>query len=221
MCSSGPMPADNQPITPRSLSQGRMEAFSDGVIAIAITLLVLDLVVRPPGTPLQQFLGAWPSYLAYVISFLTIGGAWIAHNALTDDLERADTLLLRINLLFLLLVAFLPFPTRLLAEGLYDDITGERVATVVYGITLLTIRLMFYAMDVYSRRAGLRQPGAEDADLVEEQRKFRYVIGGYAFTIVISALLPIVAIVLYFLIAIALVVPFRAVAHAVARRNAT
>jgi uncharacterized membrane protein len=213
------MVADNEPSAPRSLSRGRMEAFSDGVLAIAITLLVLDLMVRPPGTPLQQFLGAWPSYLAYVISFLTIGGAWIAHNALTDDLERADTILLRINLLFLLLVAFLPFPTRLVAEGLYNDVAGERVATVVYGITLLAIRLLFDALDVYSRHAHLRRPGAEDADLVEEQRKYRYVIAGYLVTIAVSALLPLVAVVLYFLIAIALVVPFRTVGHALTRRS--
>jgi uncharacterized membrane protein len=57
-----------------------MEGFSDGVFAFAITLLVLDLAVHPPGTPLQQVLHVWPSYLAYVISFLTIGGAWLLHS---------------------------------------------------------------------------------------------------------------------------------------------
>ena len=60
----------------RSLSKTRMEAFSDGVFAIAITLLILDVAVHPPGTPLQQLFNAWPTYVAYLISFLTIGGAW-------------------------------------------------------------------------------------------------------------------------------------------------
>ena len=69
---------DAQPDGGRVLGKSRMEAFSDGVLAIAITLLVLDIALRPPGTPLQEFLNAWPAYLAYVISFLTIGAAWIS-----------------------------------------------------------------------------------------------------------------------------------------------
>jgi len=93
-----------------TLSKARMEAFSDGVLAIAITLLVLDLDVRPPGSPFEQFRNAWPFYLAYLLSFLTIGAAWIAHNALTDLLSRADVLLLRLNLVFLVFVAFLSVP---------------------------------------------------------------------------------------------------------------
>jgi len=88
-----------------------MEGFSDGVFGFAATLLVLDLALRPPGTPLQQLLHAWPGYLAYVVSFLTIGGAWLLHTALTDQLARADSLFLRLNLLVLLVVVFLPFPT--------------------------------------------------------------------------------------------------------------
>ena len=73
-----------------TLGKGRMEAFSDGVLAIAITLLVLDVAIRPPGSPLKQFLRGWPSYLAYLVSFLTIGGVWIIHHGLTDGLDRVD-----------------------------------------------------------------------------------------------------------------------------------
>ena len=87
-------------------------AFSDGVFSIAATLLVLDIALHPPGTPLEQALHAWPAYLGYLVSFLTIGAAWLGHSALTDRLGRADSLLLRINLLLLLVVAFLPFPTK-------------------------------------------------------------------------------------------------------------
>jgi TMEM175 potassium channel family protein len=102
---------------PRVLSKNRMEGFSDGVFGFAITLLVVDLALHPPGTPLQQVLHAWPEYLAYVTSFLTIGGAWLLHNALTEQLARIDQLFLRLNLLVLLAVVFLPFPTRVVAEA--------------------------------------------------------------------------------------------------------
>ena len=88
-----PMAADPEATRGRRvLSKDRMEGFSDGVFGFAITLLVLDVALRPPGTPLQQVLHAWPSYLAYVISFLTIGGAWLAHTALTDRLVRPSLL---------------------------------------------------------------------------------------------------------------------------------
>jgi Endosomal/lysosomal potassium channel TMEM175 len=80
---------------PKSIRSSRMEAFSDGVFSIAATLLVLGIALHPPGRPLALVLHEWPGYLAYVISFLTIGGAWLAHNGLTDRLERADSLLLR------------------------------------------------------------------------------------------------------------------------------
>ncbi|MGO9457312.1 MAG: TMEM175 family protein [Acidimicrobiales bacterium] len=155
--------------TPKStvtLGKGRMEAFSDGVLAIAITLLVLDVAIRPPGSPTDQFLRGWPSYVAYVVSFLTIGGAWIAHHGLTDGLDRVDRIFLRLNLLFLLVVAFLPFPTRLVAEAIEKTTAWQRMAAVVYGLTLLLIRLLFAALSAYVRRAHLRGPGVDDPDLL-------------------------------------------------------
>ena len=149
------MPDDStQPRAPRSLSSSRMEAFSDGVFSIAATLLVLDLALHPPGTPLEQVLHAWPAYLGYLVSFLTIGAAWLLHSAMTDRLTRADSLLMRINLLLLLVIAFLPFPTKLVAEAIHDT-NGERVFVTMYGLTLLTIRLLSFALDAYARREHL------------------------------------------------------------------
>lgn len=104
--------------SPLTLTKSRMEALSDGVLAFAMTLLVVDLALRPPGSPVHQFFAAWPSYLTYLISFLTIGSAWIAHNALTYGLDRVDRIFLRLNPLFLMLIAFLPFPTRLVGVAL-------------------------------------------------------------------------------------------------------
>ena len=96
------------PRGPRVLSKDRMEGFSDGVFGFAMTLLVADLALHPPGTPLQQVIHAWPAYLAYLTSFLTIGGAWLLHTALTEQLAQIDQLFLRLNLLVLLAVVVLP-----------------------------------------------------------------------------------------------------------------
>src|SRR5215469_4531505 len=94
------VPSDpDAPRRPRVLSKNRMEGFSDGVFGFAITLLVVDIALHPPGTPLQQVLNAWPAYLAYLTSFLTIGGAWLLHTALTEQLARIDHLFLRLTCL--------------------------------------------------------------------------------------------------------------------------
>jgi uncharacterized membrane protein len=115
-----------------------MEAFSDGVFAIAITLLVLEIGV-PAGSEedlLRALLAEWPAYLAYVVSFATIGAVWFGHTVITEYLDHANSMLFRLNLLLLLLVSFLPFPTRLLAEYTTER-EAERVAATVYGINLL------------------------------------------------------------------------------------
>src|ERR1044071_9224629 len=104
------------------LPLGRLEAFSDGVFAIAITLLVLELGVsaRAEKDLLAAILHQWPSYLAFVTSFMTIGVIWLQHSAITGALRAADVTLYRINLVVLLLVSFLPFPTKLVGEFVGD-----------------------------------------------------------------------------------------------------
>ena len=213
------MPAE-KPTSRRSLRTTRLEAFSDGVFAIASTLLILDVTVRPPGTPLQQVLNAWPTYLAYVVSFLTIGAAWIAHAALTDRLTRSDSVFLRLNLLLLLVVVFLPFPTRLLAEGLGEH-DAERVAVTIYGLTLLAIRLCGAALDTYARREHLYAAhGDEDDDteLRDSRRKSRIVVIGYLVAILTGLAWPAVAVVFYLSLAVFLVVPFRELTRLLFRR---
>jgi uncharacterized membrane protein len=195
----------------------RMEAFSDGVFAIAITLLVLDLAIPESGPALDRVLDAWPFYLAYVVSFLTIGAAWIAHTAITDRLARADLGLLRLNLLLLLVVAVLPFPTRLVAEGL-DDVSGERVFVAMYGIALLGIRVLLYAFDTYAHWEHLFAPGTVDEpDTV--RRSILSVVAVYALSILIGLAFPAVAVGLYCAIAVVLVVPFGALGRVFVRRT--
>ncbi|TVY99683.1 DUF1211 domain-containing protein [Trebonia kvetii] len=213
------MPADpDRPHGGRVLSKDRMEGFSDGVFGFAITLLVLDLAVRPPGTALQQVLHAWPFYLAYVISFLTIGGAWLAHTALTDRLARTDSLFLRLNLLVLLVVVFLPFPTRLIAEALHNA-SFERVYVTLYGLTLLAIRVLGAALDAYARREHLYSQKGEGEELQSTQRKFLPVVTGYVIAILVGLALPRLAVALYFGLAVYLVVPFRETARALFRHT--
>jgi uncharacterized membrane protein len=189
-----------------------MEAFSDGVFSIAATLLVLDIALRPPGTPLEQVLHAWPAYVAYLVSFLTIGATWLGHSALTDRLTSADSLLVRINLLVLLAVAFLPFPTKLVADALHDA-SGERVFVTLYGLTLMAIHLLGFGLENYAGRAHLYSAESSTEESQAVRRKLWPVAISYVIAILVGLALPGVAIVFYFGIAVYLIVPFREVAR--------
>jgi uncharacterized membrane protein len=132
---------------PRRWSTGRVEAFSDGVFAIAITLLVLDIKIGPTDFDhlTHALLAEWPAYLSYVTSFLTVGSVWIAHHNLFTRLKYVDATLLRINMLLLMAAAFLPFPTGVLAEALTASDRAERTAIAFYGVTVLVIELVLVA----------------------------------------------------------------------------
>jgi uncharacterized membrane protein len=202
----------------RYLGTDRLAAYSDGVFGIAATLLVLDIAVRPPGTPLQQVLRAWPSYLAYLVSFLTIGAAWLAHTALTDRLARSDLILLQINLLVLLVVAFLPFPTRLVADALNNQ-DAERVAVTFYGLTLLAIRALGTALDAYARHEHLYSPREDGGEVQVAQRRFLPVLIEYVIAIAIGLVVPVAAVVLYCGIAVYLIVPLQEIRRLLLRRS--
>jgi TMEM175 potassium channel family protein len=201
------LPGEEHAPEPRRLiGKARLEAFSDGVFAIAITLLVLDLAIPGSGPALDRVFDAWPFYLAYVVSFLTIGAAWLAHTWITDRLTNADLPLLRLNLLLLLVVALLPFPTRLVAEGL-DDVSGERVFVTMSGIALLGIRVLLYALDAYAWRERLyASVGSGEPDTVRQS--ILPVVVVYTAAILIGLAVPAVAVGLYCAIAVVLVVPF-------------
>ena len=130
------------------MSKTRIEAFSDAVIAVAITLLALDLHVPDPAGPgsLAHRLGEqWPNYAAYVVSFLTIGIIWINHHAMLQRLVSVDHAILVLNLLLLLTIGVLPFSTALMAEYL-DASHGQNLAAVIYGGSFLLMSLAFFAM---------------------------------------------------------------------------
>ena len=213
------MPGDGDaPRGHRALSKGRMESFSDGVFAFAMTLLVVDLALHPPGTAVQRLFHAWPSFVAYIISFLTIGTGWLAHTGLTDRLARADRILLRLNLLLLLAVVFLPFPTRLMADSLHHP-SDQRVFVTAYGLTLLAIRILGSALDLYARRQHLYLPRGDGEEPDGERSKLLPVVTGYVIAILIGLALPDLAVALYFGIAVYAIVPFREVTRLVFRRT--
>jgi len=160
-------------------STDRVEAFSDGVFAIAITLLVLEIKIEPSEFDhLWRALGdEWPSYLAYVTSFFTIGGVWLAHHGLFERLAAVDPVLMRLNILLLTAVSFLPFPTGLMAEALQRSESAERAAVVVYGLTAGVIELLMAS----AWRYAAAQPGLlsdPDAPLPEQAQRRRGTLRG-------------------------------------------
>ncbi|HXD82304.1 MAG TPA: TMEM175 family protein [Candidatus Acidoferrum sp.] len=134
------------------MRKSRAEAFSDGVFAVAATLLVFNLVDPKVGSGLSRALvSEWPSYAAYAISFSTIVVIWVNHHAVTDTIERFDRSLLFINGLLLLTIAVVPFPTGLLAHYLqagHDQVT----ASIAYGLTMTTMGIAFSSFNLYARR---------------------------------------------------------------------
>jgi uncharacterized membrane protein len=131
----------------------RLEAFSDGVFAIAITLLVLDVTVREHAPLGRELLRVWPSYVGYAVSFLTIGVMWINHHTICRHIARVDRVFLSLNILLLLCIAFFPFPTRLLAEHVRGP--GARDAALVYGCTGVVTAICFNALWRYAA-GGMR-----------------------------------------------------------------
>jgi|SRR5438876_2809335 len=130
-----------------AVPKNRLEAFSDGIFAFAATLLILNLAVS--GHPLgQQLLDIWPSYVAYALSFITIGIIWTNHHTVMHQLAHVDRFFLMVNVIFLMFIAFIPFPTRLLALNLQTE--GAQAAAITYGITLTSTAVLFNVLWRYA-----------------------------------------------------------------------
>ena len=123
---------------------GRVEAFSDGVFAVAITLLVLDLRVPITNGSLVTALGdEWPRFVAFLISFLVIGIVWVNHHTLFDAVQRVDRSLLFFNLALLLSVVVIPFTTSLFAEYVARPGSQATVAALLFNGSQLLMGLGF------------------------------------------------------------------------------
>ncbi len=206
--------ADKEPEAGRrpGLRTARMEAFSDGVFAIAITLLVLEIGVGAGAEDdlLKALADQWPSYVAYLISFATIGAIWIKHAVVTENLDRVTAVLIRLNLLLLMVVSFLPFPTRLVAEHIATD-EAERVATTVYGINLLLASVLLGALWRYALREHLNRADATDAEVSVLSKQLVPSLAGYVVMIVLGLFMPVLAVFGYLAIAVYIILPMRAI----------
>jgi uncharacterized membrane protein len=174
----------------------RLEAFSDGVFAIAITLLVLEIRVPPaedmadPKTLISALGALWPSYVGYLISFVTIGIIWANHHNLFRLVARVSHGLALANLLLLLTVGFVPFPTALLAATL--ETPSAQIGVLVYAATFVAVAIAFNVLwyEIRTRRGVLRAD-VEPWSIVAISRSYRLGPPGYLVAFVGALISPV------------------------------
>ena len=172
----------------------RLVAFSDAVFAITITLLVLE--IRPPTDDenlLHGLLALWPSYLAYAVTFLFIGQVWANHHVMFDHIRAADRVVLLLNTLLLMVVAFLPFATSVLAGALRSG-HGQRTAVVFYGIAFALTALTFNAVWQYACRHRLLSEALDPAGATAIGRRFQLALAWLATGALLGAVLPVLGV---------------------------
>ena len=166
----------------------RVEAFSDGVFAIAITLLILEIKVPlqvGPGHLASALLHEWPSYLAFLTSFFTIGVMWMNHHRLFTLIDAADDTLLALNLLLLLGITWIPFPTALLAAHL--KISGnDRVAALVYSTSFFMMAIVFQVLWWYATHTPGVIPPEKEEEAARITKQYRWGPVFYLIAILIA-----------------------------------
>jgi uncharacterized membrane protein len=171
-------------------------------------LLVLEIAIPSgfEGHLLRGVLSQWPSYLAYIVSFATIGAIWLGHNTITHYMHSANTTFLRLNLALLLLVSFLPFPTKLLAENLgsRDD---EKVAATIYGVALLGAMSLLSLLWLQAVRANLVHPDTGDEEIKLLTARLRPSLAVYIVLIIVGLFTPLIATIGYLVVAFFLIFP--------------
>jgi TMEM175 potassium channel family protein len=168
------------------VSTSRLESFSDGVLSVAITLLSFNLAIRGPGhgTLVDQLGQRWPSFAAYLVSFLVIGIIWVNHHSLFGQLVSIDRAVLVLNLLLLLFVVLIPFATATMAEYLLIGGTDSHVAAAIYAGVLEGMGITFAAIYLWSRRQSHfhEKFGAES----NRAALSRFSMGSFAYLIAIG-----------------------------------
>ena len=185
--------ADNESaeLDPGERDPTRLVAFSDAVIAIAVTLLVLE--IHPPEDTehlLHGLLRLWPSYLAYVITFMLIGQIWANHHVMFDHIRHVDRTVLFLNTVLLMDIAFLPFAASVLANAFRDG-AGERTAVVVHAIAFEIAALLFNLIWWYARGRGRLLADNIGPDAVRAiARRFQLALAWIGTAIVLGVVLP-------------------------------
>ena len=192
------------------MTTNRLEAFSDGVFAVAITLLVLELKV-PSGDHLwHQLTQEWPSFAAFAVSFCVIGIIWVNHHGVIDHLARPDRGVLFLNLLLLFSIVFIPFSTALLAEHLKSG-EDEQVAAAVYSVSMTLMSFGFGFLWTYitsPKRRELLGVELSDEEIRISSRTFLIGNAIYPIAIAISFISPAVVLVIIALLAVYYAVPW-------------
>jgi uncharacterized membrane protein len=179
------------------MTVGRLEAFSDGVFAIAVTLLILD-VQLPRGDPArlaQDLVALWPEYATYAASFITIGIMWLNHHALFSRVSGIDRPLVLLNMFLLMIVAFAPFPTQVLGTHLGG--AGAQPASLFYAVSAIAIAVAFSAVYMYvARHPALIERSFRDADFMAAVPWFSAGLVAYLAATVASLFSPTLVIVI-------------------------
>ncbi len=196
--SDGNVDGDRQARLPGDLPLDRFSAFSDGVFAIAITLLVIELTVPTGPGLLKSLVKEWPEFLGYLISFAFIGASWMTHTRTTRLMQGGDTIAAGLNLLALLFIAIIPFSTNLMVSNLTGPDAG--VAVVVYGLNVLLGSVMLTSLMAYLvRQRTLLLDDIADETLAAQTRQ-RWVSNGvWLIAVVIALVAPSLAVGLYVL----------------------
>ena len=185
------------------METGRAEAFSDGVFAIAITLLILAVGIDQAlakGDLKHQLLHLWPAYIAYAVSFLTIGIMWVNHHAVFSHFARVDRPLLLLNILLLMCISFTPFPTRVVADHVHGG-ADRKAAAVLYGGTMTLTAICFFAVWIYGSRRLLR-PDADRREVSGITRSYLPGAPTYAAATLIALASPVASLIMYGAIAV-------------------
>jgi uncharacterized membrane protein len=190
-------------------STDRLEAFSDGVFAVAATLLVLNLHVGSGGGLAHALAKEWPHYATYVVSFVTIGIIWMNHHAQFNRIDHPDRTLMVLNLILLMFVTLIPFPTGLLADHLRSG-SDEHVAAAVYAATLLAMSIGFFSTYVWAahRRLFAAWVGKQDVGYLVLRNGLGLIV--YAIAIAVAFASATVSLALCGLVAVYYLHPGRA-----------
>ena len=191
------------------MSKGRLEAFSDGVIAIIITIMVLELA-PPHGAGLDDLAGLAPVFFAYALSFTHVGIYWNNHHHLFQAVKVVDGSILWLNLLLLFWLSLIPFATAWMGE---NEFASTPVA--VYGVVFLLAAVAYYVLEL--RLVRIQPAGSDLAAAVGSDRKGMVSLLLYVIAVPVALVLPPISIALYIAVAILWVVPDRRIERSLAR----
>jgi uncharacterized membrane protein len=184
--------------SPPMVSADRLKAIADGVFAVAMTLLVLELVAPEANGITNKelnglLLSMWPKFIAYVLSFLITGMYWLVHHSIFDAIRYYDATLAWINIMFLLLVALIPFTTSLLGEHFL-----QKTATMIYGVHLLLMFLGGYSLWTYATWKRILVAPDLDPGLITGARRMGYVYFVIlSIAIIVAFFVPLISVIIY------------------------